>query len=835
MTIVGNPGLGKTRLINEFLGRIREREPAVRAYRGVCRERGAPFALFGRMLRARFGLVEGADTAATSEKFRDQVSELLGDKRVTEFLHFLGHFLDLKFPASPFIKAIEEEPAQFQQISRTILRRFFEADAARSPLVLTFEDLHLAQNESLDLIHYLIDELEGAPVLIICTCRPEILSRYGDWWAGTSTSDHVRMELAALGRDDSEQLFESLLQKCPEIPDELVEAACDMAGGSPFFLEQMVRIFLENGTLLARRDGTWAVDLEQLDSAQLPLTVDDAIQARIGALSAPERELLERATTMGSVFWLGALVALGREGRDPPELWGGGEDLAPQYRDTLAGLMDRDYILKLPDSSIAGDEEYAFKHNLERDMLHRLASPGTLKRNHLLLAQWLEHRVGEKAEEQYELLAQHYELGGARFQAAHNYIAAGDLARRRYANAKAADYYGRGLEMLGEDDAVKRIDTLHNLGDVCQIAGRNEEALQAFNRMLVLAWRLDLRSKGGAAHNRIGRAYRDTGRLEDAMRHLGAGLALFDGIDDERGKASSLDDIGKVHWLRGNYELSLKFLEQALDARRRLGDKRSIALSLNNLGLVHMDSAHYRDAREAFEQSLALRREIGDMPGVVASLNNLGTVFQDQGDHRRSLDLWAEALEGAREVGDRLRQAYLLTNIGEAHYRMKQFDESIRILRQAEEIADQLGDRLLGGECARGLGKAHMLAGDLPKARELLRKAIDLFEQLKSKVHIGVALRTLGEVTAEGAWGGEEAVKARECFDRSLSIFEELGNEIELGKTCRAYAAFLTRAGLPDEGAIYRDRDEAIMRKLGAAGSPTDLNTLPDIEVELVE
>jgi tetratricopeptide (TPR) repeat protein len=538
---------------------------------------------------------------------------------------------------------------------------------------------------------------------------------------------------------------------------------------------------------------------------------------------------------MGSVFWLGALVALGREGRDPPDLWGGSEDLAPQYRDLLAGLMERDYILKLPDSSIAGDEEHAFKHNLEREMLHRLTPPGTLKRHHLLLAQWLEHRVGDKAEEQFELLAQHYELGGARFQAAHNYISAGDLARRRYANAKAADYYTRGLELLGEDDAVRRIDTLHNLGDVCQIAGRNDEALAAFEKMLVLAWRLDLRNKGGAAHNRIGRAYRDTGRLEDAMRHLGAGLALFDGIKEERGKASSLDDIGKVHWLRGSYGLSLTFLSQALDIRRRLADKRSIALSLNNLGLVHMDSAHYREARESFEQSLAIRREIGDMPGVVASLNNLGTVFQDQGDHGRSLELWAEALEGAREVGDRLRQAYLLTNIGEAHYRMKHYEESIKILRQAEEIADQLGDRLLCGECARGLGKAFMLSGDLPKAREHLRKSLELFEQLKSKVHIGVALRTLGEVTAEGAWGGDESARAREYFEQSLAIFEDLGNELEVGKTCRVYAAFLDKAGKTDEAATYRTRDEQIMKKLSSSGPPNEPPSVPEIEVELLD
>lgn len=832
VTIVGNPGIGKSRLVTEFLRRVRQREPSVRSYRAVCRDRGAPLAVFGRLLRTRFGLPESGDLSSISDRIREQVSDLLGDKRVTEFLHFLGHYLDLRFPPSPFLRAIEEEPAQFQQVSRTILRRLFEADAARNPLILVFEDVHLAQSETLDLVHYLVDEIEGAPVLVVCTSRPELVSQHPDWWTGAGTTDHLKLDLSPLSREEAEEMAQSLLARCHETPEELVESACDMAGGSPLFLEQMVRIFVENGTLIDDGQGRWVVDLDRLETAQLPLTVDDAIQARIGALAPHERELLERATTMGSVFWLGALVALGREGKPPPELWGGSEDYAPQYRDILAGLIERDYILKLPDSSVAGDEEYAFKHNLERDMLHRLASPVVRKRHHLLLAQWLEHRVGDRTEEQYELLAQHYELGAARFQGAHNYICAGDLARKRYANAKAADYYTRGLELLGEDDAVRCIDTLHNYGDVCQIAGRNEEAAKAFERMLVLAWRLDLKGKGGAAHNRIGRLHRDTGHLEEAMRHLGAGLALFDALGDERGKASSLDDIGKVHWLRGNYVLSLQFLQQALDARRRLGDKRSIALSLNNLGNVHQDSAHYREAREAFEQALALRREIGDLPGVVASLNNLGSVHQDGGEHGKAVELWTEALEGAKEIGDRLRQAYLLTNLGEAHYRMNQPQDAIRILRQAEEIAEQLGDRLLLGECARGLGKAHMLGGELPRAREYLRRALELFEQLKSKVQIGIALRTLGEVTSAGSWGGEDGQKAREYFDRSLAIFEEVGNEIEVGRTCRSYAVFLDKAGDRAEAVTLRARADEILSKLQGAGEPP---LVSDIDVELID
>src|SRR5262249_19532006 len=156
-----------------------------------------------------------------------------------------------------------------------------------------------------------------------------------------------------------------------------------------------------------------------------------------------------------------------------------------------------------------------------------------------------------------------------------------DVARDRYASSRACDYYQKGLDLLGESFPGRRIDALHHYGDVLQLSGRIDDALAAFREMLTLAFRLDLKNKGGAAHNRIGRCYRDTGGLEDASRHLHAALELFKTMNDERGVASSIDDIGKLHWLKGEYKEAEEALRDALTRRRQLADRRSIALSLN--------------------------------------------------------------------------------------------------------------------------------------------------------------------------------------------------------------------------------------------------------------
>ena len=462
VSIVGGAGVGKTRLLHEFLSAVRGSGQRVLAYRGTSRPQGPAYAIIKRILKARFGILEGADPDLTANSFREMVSSLLEDRRVTEFIHFLGAYIDLEFPESPFIQAFEDDPGQFSMVSRTILRRFFEVDARRHPLILTFEDLHWGTDDCLEIVNYLFDSMRDAPILMVLVARPELLARRDDWSDGATR--HTSMHLSPLSDDDAADLVTHLLAAARGPTDDLVDAAVDVSAGSPFLLEQMVRSYHDNGTLTTRADGTWQVHPERLDDAALPLSVDDAIFARISSLTPAERMLLEKASTMGGVFWFGALIALSRLGRSPPELWGGRESLAVNYQETLAQLEERDYILKLPDSAIPGEVEYAFKHNLERETLHRLTNPSEMRRYHICIAEWLEFRLKERGEGQLEMLAQHYASGGHPEHAGEFFLRAGDRARERYANAKAAEYYESGLSILGDLAVERRLNALHNYG-----------------------------------------------------------------------------------------------------------------------------------------------------------------------------------------------------------------------------------------------------------------------------------------------------------------------------------------------------------------------------------
>jgi tetratricopeptide (TPR) repeat protein len=845
VSVVGPSGIGKSRLIQDFVLRMQadaslkrfdaspkadpaadpsspegqapaaaapkpdgagEKQPTkgpqIRVFRGSARDSAAAFGIFARLLRARFGIIEGMDRSILRAQIRSQVSRVIGDRKVGDVVYFLGQFLNLPFEESPLTKAVRDDPRHVRDLRNAIFKNFLEADAAEGgPLCLIFEDLHGVHEDSLDLLRYLLEYLTG-PILILCVARPELLLRYEDW-ARSGERRHKLMELPALTDDDAAALMQALLSPAAMLSDggkatsQLIEAACNFAGGNPQLLEQMLRIYKESGVLEEEDDFSdeprFRVNLKKLKTARLPITVEDAVNARLSALEPEEKQFLEQAATMGSVFWSGAFIVLGRMGRQAPSLWDEGRaEERERITRMLEALIERDYILKVPDSAFPGSDEYVFKHNKEREAIQRRTPSAMLRRYHQTIADWMDTQEDVHDSEEYlAILAGHRERARDDVLAGLAYLEAADVARSRYASAKAVDHYQRGLVLLGDAHCSRRIDALHNYGDSLALLGRIDDALAAFREMLTLAYRLDLRRKGGAAHNRIGRLGRDMGSLEEAASHLTMAMTLFQETGDERGVASSYDDIGKLYWLRGEYDQALVHLREGLARRRRLADRRSIALSLNNVGLVLQDSGEFKQALESFEQSLSIRREIGDLIGIVQSLNNLGAVAQAQGDHDRALALFQEALEIAQQMGERNRIAIVLTNIGETYYFTNKADKAIEILKQAEELCDALGDNLGLAETLRSLGDAYLLQGDLARARSCISRAVDLFAAVRSKAHLGIALRTLGEITASGGWGAAHTKSAREYFVRSAAIFEQTHNEAELARTFRSFAHFL--------------------------------------------
>ena len=839
ITVLGNQGTGKSRLVAELAQRSAGGGP--RVFWGRAMRDGGRFCAVSRFLRHRFRIGDGKPDDAAIAVFKAEVEAVFGDDRVAEVLHFLGQFVDLRFPDSPFVRMLQDSPTQQREISRTVVRRFIELDAQDSPLIIVFDDMQWADEDTLTLLQDLGASLGGSPVVLIVLARPELMVRFSDWGAGAT--DHVRVDLRNLEPDDAKTMFCGLLSRCESLPEEIVEDAVEMTGGNPYFLEQLVRLFLANGTIDSSGPA-WRIDPDRAAETELPISIEEAIEARIAALELTERDVLEKGAVFGNVFWAGAVVALTRmEGerqraatvtpetededtpaaRSPLELdWSeSGEPIRRRITELLDGLVDRDYLLRLDevDSTIAGDVELVFKHNLERVLIANSTDGKRLERYHRLAAQWFETKVTARSEEQLEFLAQLYERGGDRVRAAHCYLSGADKARARYANEQAVELYKRGLSMLEDHDTVAWLDALHNYGSVLDLIGDSDQAEEKFVQMLERAWLIDHKSKGGAAHGRIGRILRRCGQYDRAMAHLRVANDLFSRAGDQRGVAGTLDDIGKVHWLRGAYGQALEFHRRALAIRRGLGDRRSIALSLANIGRVHNDSGAFKAANRQFREALDLRRDIGDLSGVVQSLCDLGGVHTADGNLEMALEMFSEAHHIAQEIGEKMAQTEVLSRLGEAKSQMGRGPEAVEHLLEALSLATQLGNKVALSECYCRLSGVHLAMGDAMQAHDCGARALKIAEAIGSRVHIGNAHRVLGEAVSSMSLAPPQLEKAEEHFRKAIDILAGMKNELDLARCYRSFSMFKHMVGQADDAARLRQRSEEIFGRLRGAAS----------------
>ena len=266
ITLVGAAGIGKTRLVRDFLSRQRASDRGLpRVFRGSARADGGAYDVFARVLRARFGIIEGMDREAAKAQIRTRVASVFEDRKVEDVCYFLGQLLDLEFMGSPLIEAVRLDARQMASLRTAVLRRFFEADSRnvgrttrdtdpdlaagtrgpdekQGPYVLVFDDLQHAHDDSLDLLGHLVDTLD-APILVVCLARPDMLARREDW-PKHGAARHRIVEVGPLGETDASRMMEELLAPCggAEGLDELVESACTLAGGNPALLERTVHI-----------------------------------------------------------------------------------------------------------------------------------------------------------------------------------------------------------------------------------------------------------------------------------------------------------------------------------------------------------------------------------------------------------------------------------------------------------------------------------------------------------------------------------------------------------------------------------------------------------------
>ncbi|HZB86817.1 MAG TPA: AAA family ATPase, partial [Gaiellaceae bacterium] len=431
VTLVGVPGIGKSRLVFELFAAIEQGTWGLifwRRGRSLPYGEGVTFWALAEMVKAQAGILESDSAAQVGERLHRAVSDLvLGED---------AEWVERHLRPLVGVAAEGELRGDHREEAFATWRRFFEALAERRPLVLVFEDLHWADDALLDFVDELVDWTSGVPLLVLCTARPELLTRRAGWGGGTSNA--VTISLTPLSNDETARLVHALLDRAL-LPAEEQAALLAHAGGNPLYAEEFVRL---------AREGRF----EGGDQLALPESVQGIIAARLDGLPAEGKSLLQDAAVLGRVFWSGALASVA--GFDRREI-----------ERRLHTLERREFVRRERRPSFAGETEYAFRHVLVRDVAYSQIPRGARGDKHRRAAEWIE-ALG-RPEDHAEMLVHHYlsalELVRAAGQPTDELserarIAlreAGDRAFALNAFAQAARFYASALELWPQVDPAR--------------------------------------------------------------------------------------------------------------------------------------------------------------------------------------------------------------------------------------------------------------------------------------------------------------------------------------------------------------------------------------------
>ena len=693
VTIVGVPGIGKSRLVWELFRHIEGGSELVtwRQGRSLPYGEGISFWALGEIVKAQSGILETDAEEETSAKLRRCVRALVADDRDAAWIERqLRPLVGLESPGDGGGERDEAFAAW---------RRFLEALAEQRPLVLVFEDLHFADDALLDFVDHLADWAGGVPLLLVATARPELLARRPSWGGGKPNA--VTTSLAPLSDGETAQLVHALLDRSV-VEAGLQQTLLERAGGNPLYAEEFARL------VAAGRE-----------PAELPETVQGIVAARLDLLPDEEKRLLHDASVVGKVFWLGTLASMG-----------GGERWALEQR--LHALERKEFVRRERAPSVAGEAEYAFRHILVRDVAYGQIPRAERTERHRLAAEWIES-LG-RPEDHAEMLAHHYlsalELAAATGTETAHFVdrarvalrEAGDRALALYAYPSALRFYERATELWpGDDPGLPEL--LFSFGRALTNAGdeREDGMLERARDALIAA------GAGGRAAevcSLLAEVWWDRGKGPRSQQYLEQARRLVDDEPTSPSKAWVLSQVSRYLMLAGENESAIRVGREALAMAESLGLDEVRAHALNNMGSARCFAGDFRGIDD-LEQSIEIATAI-DSPDLGRAYNNLAQHVGNLGEIRRSRELQREAVRAAERFGNTRVARFSAAILIWEPYDLGDWDDFVADARAFLEESDRLGGSYQDAYFVSSLARVATARGEDADAIAGARRALAL-------------------------------------------------------------------------------------------------------------
>jgi class 3 adenylate cyclase len=767
VTVYGEAGIGKSRLVEEFQTWAEQLESPPTIVHGKCLPYGESMTYrpLAEILKRQAGVLDSDPPDAALTKVQTLASDLLSDRPGPDperTAAALALTVGLDDPGSP-IDGLE--PRQTRLEVASAWRTFFSALARAEPAIVVIQDLHWADPAMLDLVEELADRLETA-VMFLGSARRELSAERPGW--GGRSRNFTSIMLEPLGARDSERLLGFLLDGAEdEVPASVRGRILERAGGNPFFLEQIVRRLVEERTAARASLGTW--DLDQVD---IPDTVQAVLTARIDLLEPVEKWVLRSAAVVGKEFWGGPVSRL----LDDQVMGGAGA-----VEEVLSRLEERGLIVARLSSMMEGEREYAFRHILTRDVAYESLPRRERSEAHARVAGWIRERAGERETEFAELLAYHYaqayrvakddsrgaddEVESLREDAFHFALVASAQAKGKLA-LSAAERQGE-LALSLAPSPLERAEALEVLGETSFLDSDGDRAWECLKEAVdirvandpddrreiarLCARALEVPTRGrGSMRTRL--------RREQAAPYLELGMSNVDEGDSEElvrlliVKAfwpASLEDA------RGTEEEEREALEageEAATMARRLGIPELASAAEDGVGQYFLDRGLYGDLHRVIERRLDLAGSLSD-PTELGDIHAMASWCSYHIGRYADAERFAGLGVDATMAGAPTWALYCLDFRAVARCRLGEWES---LFEDVSQIGDLLGDRREQppGYASDHLGAAafvHEVQGD-PDAADRIGEVIRWLESEEERPSAGLAVWRSQLLTRRGSF-----------------------------------------------------------------------------------
>ncbi|MBA3531372.1 MAG: tetratricopeptide repeat protein, partial [Ardenticatenales bacterium] len=777
VTVLGDAGLGKSSLLRAFSEWIEAQPETVRFFKGRANPQIStqPYALIRDIFAFRFGIREGEAVMARA-KLEQGIRKFMGAEG-TEKAHLIGHLLGFDFSESPHIRGSLSDARQLRERAFRAITLFLEAltserrDAVRllrampghgdRPLVvILLQDIHWADDGSLDLLEYLVQSCRQVPLLLLATARARLWSSRPSWGERWPESLHTLLEVAPLSFPERQQLATALLHQLDNPSPDLMSLLINQSEGSPLHMEELLKVLLEEGVITAPPGSArWSLDEQRLAETSIPPTLTGIMERRLGRLPTLEREVLQRAAVVGRIFWDQAVAWL--------------LDDAPaaatyEVQVALRGAQEQGLVAERQSPTFEGVREFVFRQGLLQEVAYASLSEGQRQSYHAQVAAWLVPQSGERGEEIAGQIARHYELSGHNEEAAHWYGRAAKRAQDSSLPQTALTYYEKALALLpdaSKDAGGPFLTLLEGLGQMLRQQVRYEEAITTFHTLIEAAQEANDAIAQMRALNNLAMTHDIQRDHRNALKYAEEAeqMAAQAGEVGQSELAGALWLAGVSHFRLGHLDAAKEKAEQSLTLSTSLNAQRVMARSHSLLGWIHDSASRYEEAGNAMRRALTLFRRMEDRQGISVMLNDLGVSASAQGDYRAALPLFQEALTLAREVSVRSLETSILTNLGGIHVGLGDFGGAENELRETLRLADE-SKQSGSSESYRYLAEALLGQGQMEEAWGAALEALRLGHRSGRKEHMASAWRTLGTLLCQGS---------APQFSKGFSIDEE--------------------------------------------------------------